>query len=212
MRNPARTASVRRLPVTSTGRYGGSGACYDDGGAGQGIALVADRQRVSSDAPMQTRLAIAFRRFQRQDLAVLGPWLDAAGFLVPPNVTAARLLERLTRDPKIVVRTAYDSLDQPVGFLRLDIAPDRTAELTLIVHPDRRRAGIGSVLVLRALDLARRRGCRRVWVLVRLDNVAARRLFEDAGFEEDRRPLPGYIGMVRRLHRAPEVSPLEIPL
>jgi ribosomal-protein-alanine N-acetyltransferase len=56
-------------------------------------------------------------------------------------------------------------------------------ELTsLAVAPDARGQGIGATLLKAALRACRRRGARTVFLEVRVDNVAARRLYERCGF------------------------------
>ena len=53
----------------------------------------------------------------------------------------------------------------------------------LAVHPDRRRQGIGALLLRRALDEARSRSIRVLYLEVRIGNESARRLYERSGFE-----------------------------
>ena len=97
-----------------------------------------------------------------------------------------------------------------IGFLRLDLAPDRSAELTLIVDPRHRRRGVGRLLVERALDEARRRGLRRLVALVRPDNEAALRLFADCGFEPSGSHVVGFEHLARVVHNADRERPIEI--
>lgn len=52
----------------------------------------------------------------------------------------------------------------------------------LAVDPARQRSGVGRALVQAALELARRRGARKVTLRVLAPNTAARRLYEAAGF------------------------------
>jgi ribosomal protein S18 acetylase RimI-like enzyme len=156
-------------------------------------------------------LPLSFRPFASADLALLGPWLAEAGFSVPA-MAPARMARRLTEDPAIRCVTACDAAGQPAGFVRLDLSPDRAAELTLIVCPARQRRGIGRALLEHALALARQRGWQRLWALVRSENTPARRLFAAVGFEEEQSPLHGYVHLVRLVHRRPSgaVAPLEI--
>ncbi len=98
----------------------------------------------------------------------------------------------------------------PIGFVRLDLAPDRSAELTLIVDPRHRRRRIGHALVERALEEARRLGLRRIVALVRPENEPALRLFAAQGFEPSGTRMIGFEHLVRVVHRADRERPLEI--
>ncbi len=155
--------------------------------------------------------SLTFRRFERADLALLGPWLDAAGLGVP-DLAPERLLRRLTEDPSIECTAALDLARDPVGFMRLDVSPDHAAEVTLIVRPGMRRQGVGRALLAQAVVRARELGWGRLWAVIRRENEAARGLFEALGFEAGKSPLPGYLHLVRLVHRrlAGTVPPLEI--
>src|SRR5690606_6885082 len=131
---------------------------------------------------------LRFRPFARADLALLGPWLSQSGLSVPV-LAPDRMARRLTEDPAILCLTACDEADRPVGFMRLDLSPDHAAEMTLLVAPHCHRRGIGRALVEHGIALARERGWQRLWALVRAENVAALRLFEQLGFEEAPNPL-----------------------
>jgi ribosomal protein S18 acetylase RimI-like enzyme len=52
------------------------------------------------------------------------------------------------------------------------------------VHPDSRRQGIARNLTLAAIDYVRQRGIRRLWLHVREENGAPRRLYQSLGFIE----------------------------
>lgn len=108
---------------------------------------------------------------------------------------------------------AYDRLDEIVGaqshvalvatedgrrvgfLLLLDELPD---EVTLTdqafiaymaVEPDRQRRGIGTALLAAAEDEARQRGIPYMALMVTEENAAARRLYERAGYQTERRLL-----------------------
>ncbi len=51
-------------------------------------------------------------------------------------------------------------------------------------HPDYRRHGIGRALTQAAMDHARRRGSKELWLHVRDDNPTAIRIYEELGFRE----------------------------
>jgi ribosomal protein S18 acetylase RimI-like enzyme len=154
---------------------------------------------------------LSFRPFARTDLALLGPWLADSGLSVPA-LAPDQMARRLTQDPAILCLTACDEHGTPVGFTRLDLSPDDTAEVTLIVAPTQQRRGIGRAMVEHGIELARARGWQRLWALVRTENYAAQRLFEIVGFEQATSPLHGYVHLMRLVHRRPSgmVAPLEI--
>lgn len=52
----------------------------------------------------------------------------------------------------------------------------------VVVHPDERGKGIGSMLVGAARDLAVDRGCKRITLLTDFDDLAAERFYQKHGF------------------------------
>jgi len=60
------------------------------------------------------------------------------------------------------------------------------------VHPDYRRRGIAGQMTTRALDYARLRGARAVWLHVRQDNAGAIAMYAHAGFSERARRTTWY--------------------
>ncbi len=114
-----------------------------------------------------------------------------------------------------------EALEAPVGF---GLVAERNREilgyvvgravagegeiLNLAVAPEARRAGVGRALLDAALELLARRGSREVYLEVRVSNLAARRLYEAAGFRVVgvrpryyRRPLEDALVLSRPLPR-----------
>lgn len=60
------------------------------------------------------------------------------------------------------------------------------------VHPDYRRRGIAQKMTTRALEYARLRGARTVWLHVRQDNAGAIAMYTQAGFSERARRTSWY--------------------
>jgi len=61
--------------------------------------------------------------------------------------------------------------------------------MNLAVHPDKRAKGFGQYMLKRMIEAGISKGDQTVWLEVRPSNVAARRLYEKACFEETgRRP------------------------
>lgn len=83
-----------------------------------------------------------------------------------------------------------DLLDQPGvfaveeadGFILIRVVLDEAEILTLAVRPSARRAGLGGRLVGQGAIAAAQAGAVRLFLEVAEDNVAARALYERAGF------------------------------
>lgn len=126
---------------------------------------------------------LSLRPFTVADAAVVGPWLDGRGVSLPPGGVATRWAERLCVDPRARAWMAVQR-SVPVAFVRLDIGPDRVAELTIAVAAGHRRGGLGSRALALVLDEARRLQVRRLQAIVDTGNAAAAAFFAKAGFEE----------------------------
>lgn len=72
------------------------------------------------------------------------------------------------------------------GIMRVD---DDAHIMTIAVDPSRRRQGVGRRLMLALIETALERGARHLTLEVRATNEAARRLYEEFGFDAvGRRP------------------------
>jgi ribosomal-protein-alanine N-acetyltransferase len=69
-----------------------------------------------------------------------------------------------------------------VGFFAMWFTADEAELGDLVVHPTYRRKGIGGKLLAYALEEARRRAAKTVFLEVRESNGAAKALYEAAGF------------------------------
>ena len=75
------------------------------------------------------------------------------------------------------------------GFVLFRVAADEAEILTLAVHPDRQRRGVGRALLGAALASAASSGARSMFLEVAETNAPACRLYAAAGFTEvGRRP------------------------
>lgn len=72
---------------------------------------------------------------------------------------------------------------RPVAFLCGTRVEDEAEIQNLAVSPPERRRGIGAFLLGLFLERARREGCRRAFLEVRVSNEAALGLYQGAGFE-----------------------------
>lgn len=108
--------------------------------------------------------------------------LHAAAFAAPWD--AAALAALLDQDGVFV-------LEAPDGFILMRVVADEAEILTLAVHPDARRRGLGARLVREGGIAAAARGARRLFLEVAEGNVAALALYARAGFDGAGR-RPGY--------------------
>jgi ribosomal protein S18 acetylase RimI-like enzyme len=67
-----------------------------------------------------------------------------------------------------------------VGLLTYVVTGGDCEVLTL--HMDERRRGLGSALIAEVKQIARRSGCKRLWVITTNDNVDALRFYQRRGF------------------------------
>lgn len=81
-----------------------------------------------------------------------------------------------------VLLGAFDPQGDLVGVFTGEIVLDEFQIDNLAVLPDRRRSGIGMLLIRTALEEARGRGAARALLEVRASNRAARHLYEKNGF------------------------------
>jgi ribosomal-protein-alanine N-acetyltransferase len=73
-------------------------------------------------------------------------------------------------------------IDPAGGMILVRIAADEMEVLTLAVVPNARRRGIGAALLDTAMAWARSLGTQTAFLEVAVGNVAARALYEQAGF------------------------------
>lgn len=69
-----------------------------------------------------------------------------------------------------------------VGYIGMKAVLDEADITNVAVDPDRRRQGIGKMLLRALLVKAGELGIRRIFLEVRVSNTAARVLYEQAGF------------------------------
>ncbi len=86
-------------------------------------------------------------------------------------------------------RQALDDGDAAVGFTLCRSAGPEVELLLIAVRPELRGRGIGRLLIDKAADDAARRGADELFLEVRENNLAARQLYQSAGFfDVGRRP------------------------
>lgn len=155
--------------------------------------------RYSKEPPMPPA-KVQLRPFTLADAPVVAGWLDGPGISAPSGSLAGRwatLLEKGGRARAFVATRR----GVPVGFARLDVGPDRVAELTVAVARPSRRTGVGAELLSLVMAEAKSLRILRLQAVVDVANAPATAFFAKAGFEE-RSTIPGSVTFVRWLHDA----------
>lgn len=117
-----------------------------------------------------------------RDTAARLAGIHAAAFSAPWDAAAlADMLEQ----------AGVFAIEAPDGFILLRTVADEAEILTLAVHPEARRRGLGARLVREGGTAAAVRGATRLFLEVADDNTAALALYARAGFTEAGR-RPGY--------------------
>lgn len=79
-----------------------------------------------------------------------------------------------------------------LGYTGFQVILDESHIMTIAVHPQHRRRGLGTLLLLDLFEQARERGVQRLTLEVRVSNVAAQRLYQAFGFHLEGRRLHYY--------------------
>ncbi len=118
-------------------------------------------------------------RIARYLVAVEQPEGDAPAAPQPsPEPSLGRLLDGLRR----ALRGPAEGHDRVVGYLGLWLPADEAHIIAVAVRAHCRRQGIGEMLLLAALELARREGRTLATLECRVSNLAAQALYEKYGF------------------------------
>lgn len=117
--------------------------------------------------------------------------IERASFPLPWSETAFRAVMRRQSGRVIVAEVQ----EQVVGYAVVWFTAEEGELGDIAVHPDRRRRGVGRILVEAVVEEARRRGAEQLFLQVRESNRAALRLYDGAGFRK--------VGRRRRYYRSP---------
>jgi ribosomal protein S18 acetylase RimI-like enzyme len=138
--------------------------------------------------------------YDHSHLSAIGDLLNAyivdemGGGIPLTDLQQLRVVNRLDNHPMALVLLAFSG-SQPIGML---IGFENLSTFTakpminihdLIVLPAFRRRGAGRMLMEKTIDLAHQRGCSRVTLEVRQDNVSAQSLYNGLGFQEANPPM-----------------------
>ena len=148
---------------------------------GYGVDRVVMRM---TDAPLRLSLARA------DDCRLLWQWANeptvrAMAFstaLIPWDAHRTWFQAKL-RDATCRIFVARDQDDQPVGQVRFEEIETGRAEVDIHLHENRRRSGLGTLLLNSAVELAfTKYGVHEIHAYIKLENSVSLRLFEKAGF------------------------------
>lgn len=81
-------------------------------------------------------------------------------------------------------KSGCDIIASQNGFIVYRAVADEAEILTIGVHPDARRGGIASAMLVVAEQDLRTRGIKKLFLEVAENNVPARKLYERAGFHQ----------------------------
>ncbi len=159
--------------------------------------------------PASQPAPVYLRPFAAVDAVAVTPWLAGPGLSLPPGSAAQDWGPRMVGDPRVAAWMVEQD-GSACGFLRLDIGPDRIAELTIVVAPGLRRRGIGSTALARLVEEARSRGLHRLQAMVEPSHAEAMEFFVEQGFEVAGSQVAGRLRLDLLLHAARGDAPLEI--
>jgi len=100
-----------------------------------------------------------------------------------PDPWGERAWAGFIADP-LVVALGAESAGRLVGAVLIRAVAGEAEVLTIVVSDTRRRQGVGARLLSHGLEIASGRGAETAFLEVAVDNVAARKLYENAGFIE----------------------------
>ena len=117
--------------------------------------------------------------------------IDQVSFSLPWPESAYRyeLTENPTSRSWVAIYDSADGEQVIVGMIVVWLILDEAHIATLAIHPDYRKRGIGSTLLVEALQSVLLQGARSAFLEVRASNLAAQNLYQHFGFEiVNRRP------------------------
>jgi ribosomal-protein-alanine N-acetyltransferase len=122
-------------------------------------------------------------------IAFSTPWSARAyRYEITQNEQSIMLVVRPATHPRGPVAKLREWLEPArpsslVGYAGLWLLLHEAHVCTIAVHPERRRQGLGELLLIALLDQAMERGARQATLEVRVTNLAAQGLYHKYGFE-----------------------------
>lgn len=145
---------------------------------------------------MPTTPSITLRPARREDVPAIVSLLADDGLGAGREVVSDPLLpaygeafDKIAGNARTLLAVAEDAAGAVVGTLQMTFIPglsNQGAELALVsavrVDSRLRGQGAGQVMMLWAMEEARRRGCRHIELFTHLSRVDAQRFYERLGF------------------------------
>ncbi len=126
---------------------------------------------------------ITIRRMRLEDVPVVHE-IDSLSFSLPwPERSFHFEVSENAVSRGWVAEAAVNGESRIIGMLVLWFMVDEAHIATVAVHPDFRRCGIGSRIIVEALKAAGAEGARRAFLEVRERNLAAQEMYRKFGFE-----------------------------
>lgn len=128
---------------------------------------------------MATPLEPQLRAATRSDVPLIVGLIRSASHEPWSDTLVAQVLD----DPGCWGCIAMTDGGRPVGVVLARAAGGEAEILNLVVDPDMRRRGAGAALLREAVRETRARGAAALFLEVAVDNIAARDLYAQAGFD-----------------------------
>ena len=157
-----------------------------DARSGVDAAMTDARANVEPAAPRGQAVVRTARRDDVDDIAAI----ERRAFNDPWSTASFRAL---FGNPLVHFLVAEDSVTGRIfGYVVAWVVVDEAEIANLAVSDDARRTGIGARLLDHAIDAAKQRKCRVLFLEVRESNAAANALYASRGFEVAGRRLKYY--------------------
>jgi ribosomal-protein-alanine N-acetyltransferase len=125
---------------------------------------------------------LVLRRLGALDLDLASRLHDSAFAPLGERVWTRQDMAELLASPG-AAGWVVQSAEGAVGFALCRVAADEAELLTIAVHPDERRRGVGRALLTAVIDHSRAAGARSLFLEVGADNPAALALYGTAGLQ-----------------------------
>ncbi|HZY47901.1 MAG TPA: GNAT family N-acetyltransferase [Candidatus Bathyarchaeia archaeon] len=133
---------------------------------------------------------------------------EAVRWGLPPYDRAR--VDRWTSDPTNNITLLGRLEERVVGHLQMWRMPFErrkgVAELFIYIHQDFQNSGLGTAMMMKAIELARENGLHRLGLTVVADNHRAIKVYEKVGFKKEGIARESYFGEDHRYHDEVEMG------
>lgn len=135
---------------------------------------------------------MVIRKYQAQDKeALIALWEEVFPKAAPHNQPARVIEEKLAVDDLIFVAEQEGKI---IGACQAGYDGHRGWLYGVAVSPEKRRRGIGTELINKAVEALREQGCGKVNLQIRAGNTAVAKFYKSLGFKvEDRLSMGRHI-------------------